>query len=200
MSLRSNFDSFISRPAIYRIQTRLLGRKKLDAQMISAIAEITKSQPGGIIVDVGGGTAQTRQLWPLSWSYISIDPDKRMVDIDDTLQIDRRVGGADKLPVTTEFADVVLLQNMSHHLDDVTWLAALDEAHRVLKPSGILIFMDAVLSKKRWLSRIFWKLDAGHFPRQSEIIEGDISKQFTISKIRRFTLIHHVILLSASPS
>lgn len=200
MSLRTVFDGFVSQPAIYRVQTKLLGRKKLDAQMSAAIKPIATLTPNGIIVDVGGGTAQTRKLWPPEWTYISVDPDERMVEIDDTFLIDRRVGGADELPVDDESADVVLLQNMSHHLEDKIWAASLKEAHRVLKPSGKLVFMDATLSRKRWISRIFWKLDAGHFPRREEVLLEDISRSFSISDVSRFTLVHHVVLVTAIPS
>jgi len=200
MSLRTVFDGFVSQPAIYRVQTKLLGRKKLDAQMSAAIKPIATRTPNGIIVDVGGGTAQTRKLWPSEWTYISVDPDERMVEIDDTFLIDRRVGGADELPVDDESADVVLLQNMSHHLEDKIWVASLQEAHRVLKPSGKLVFMDATLSRKRWISRIFWKLDAGHFPRREEVLLEDISRSFSISDVSRFTLVHHVVLVTAIPS
>jgi ubiquinone/menaquinone biosynthesis C-methylase UbiE len=200
MSLRTVFDGFVSQPAIYRVQTKLLGRKKLDAQMSAAIKPIATRTPNGIIVDVGGGTAQTRKLWPSEWTYISVDPDERMVEIDDKFPIDRRVGGADELPVDDESADVVLLQNMSHHLEDKIWAASLKEAHRVLKPSGKLVFMDATLSRKRWISRIFWKLDAGHFPRREEVLLEDISRSFSISDVSRFTLVHHVVLVTAIPS
>jgi len=200
MAIRTIFDGFVSQPAIYRVQTRLLGRKKLDAQMSAAIKPIATRTPNGIIVDVGGGTAQTRKLWPSEWTYISVDPDERMVEIDDTFPIDRRVGGADELPVDDESADVVLLQNMSHHLEDKIWVASLKEAHRVLKPSGKLVFMDATLSRKRWISRIFWKLDAGHFPRREKVLLEDISRSFSISDVSRFTLVHHVVLVTAIPS
>lgn len=200
MSIRSVYDSFISQPAIYRFQTRLLGRKRLDAQLTQAISEIVAHQKIGIIIDVGGGTAQTRRIWPLSWTYISIDPDERMVELTGNDQIDRRIGSASCLPLADKSADVVLLQNMSHHLDDDTWIAAIDEAFRVLKTSGKLVFMDAIICDTRWLSRLFWKFDAGHFPRRSEILERDISRRFTISDIRRFTMIHHVIVVTAIPS
>ncbi len=200
MSLRKTYDSFVSQPAIYRVQTRLLGREKLDAESSAVIEEVVALRPEGVIVDVGGGTAQTRALWPNSWTYISVDPDQRMIEIEDTLQLDRRIGSADSLPIPSGTADVVLLQNMSHHLDDQIWMGALSEANRVLQPDGILIFMDAVLSKKRWISRVFWKLDAGHFPRRSETLQDDISKQFTITQIRRFTLVHHVIVVLATPN
>jgi SAM-dependent methyltransferase len=200
MSLRTVFDGFVSQPAIYRVQTRLLGRKKLDDQMSAAIEPIVTQMPKGTIVDVGGGTAQTRKLWPSEWTYISVDPDERMVEIDDMSQIDRRLGGADDLPVDEASADVVLLQNMSHHLENEIWVASLKEAHRVLKPTGKLLFMDATLSRERWISRIFWKLDAGHFPRREEILLEDISRCFSITDICRLTLVHHVILVTAKPS
>lgn len=199
MSFRTAFDAFISQPAIYRVQTRILGRRKLDAQMKLAIERVTGECGNGIVVDVGGGTAQTRELWPDSWSYISIDPDIRMVEIEDLVQIDRRIGGADDLPLEDKSVDVLLLQNMSHHLDDWTWKRALEESDRVLKRSGRLIFMDAVLSQNRWISRFFWKLDAGHFPRHEENLESDISKLFDIKVIQRFTLVHHVVLITATP-
>ena len=199
MSFRNAFDSFISHPAIYRVQTRLLGRKKLDEQMRAAIGDLLVSRPSGVIADVGGGTAQTRNLWPDTWTYISIDPDERMTELEDAFQIDRRIGGADELPLTDQSVDVVMLQNMSHHLDDGVWIMAINEARRVLKPSGELLFMDAYYSKKRILSRIFWKLDAGHFPRLPEQLESDIASNFNITSLRRFTLVHHVLLITASP-
>lgn len=161
---------------------------------------VCEAMPPGIVIDVGGGTAQTRVLWPVSWRYISIDPDERMAQLNDKHSIERKIGSAGSLPFENESVDVVLTQNTSHHLDDETWCAFLGDAHRVLKPEGTLIFMDAVLSKTRNISNVFWKLDAGHFQRTAEELQDAIASIFLITDTRQITLIHDVLTVTAKKS
>ncbi len=107
------------------------------------------------------------------------------------------MGGAEALPLPDNSADVVLMQCVSHHLDDSIWPVSLVEAERVLKPGGSFIFLDGVWRKRRWFSRIFWKLDAGHHPRTSEQLETAIAERFTVIDTDRFNVVHHSILISA---
>jgi SAM-dependent methyltransferase len=198
MTLRRTFDSFISQPAIYKFQTRILGRGKLDDEMRIVVSKVCENLQPGIVADVGGGTAQTRELWPDSWRYISIDPDERMTQLNDKQSIERKIGSAGELPFEDGSVDVVLTQNTSHHLDDETWKAFLDETLRVLKPHGVLLFMDAVLNKSRHISNIFWKFDAGHFQRTASELEESIAGTFVITETRRMTLIHDVLTVTAT--
>ena len=199
MSLRSSFDRVVSHPMIYRVQTRLLGRRILDERMQEAITSVAPPASRGIVVDVGGGTAATRDLWPSSWTYISVDPDERMVDLSSSKEVIRHVGSADSVPLPDRSADVVVLQNMSHHLDHKTWGMALQEAHRILHVDGRLIFMDAYFDRRRVISRLFWRLDAGHFPRTRTDLENSISSKFDVLSVSQFTLIHHVLIMIGAP-
>lgn len=199
MSFRDALGRIVSHPTINEFQTRLLGRSRLEAIMTPVAARTFNDAPEGTVVDIGGGTARSRAMWPAEWTYYSIDPDARVLAVEPTDKpIERLVGDAAALPLPDNSADVVLMQCVSHHLDDSIWPVSLAEANRVLKPGGSFIFIDGVWTKRRWLSRAFWKLDAGHYPRTSEQLESAITNQFKISDIERFTLVHHSILLTAS--
>ena len=91
------------------------------------------------------------------------------------------------------------MQCVSHHLDDSIWPVSLSEANRVLKPGGSFIFVDGVWTKRRWLSRVFWKLDAGHYPRTSEQLESAINDKFNVLDTERFALVHHSLIITAKP-
>jgi SAM-dependent methyltransferase len=139
-------------------------------------------------------------LWPDGWTYISIDPDERVAELDtngDTIQ--RLVGDASKLALHDDSVDVVMMKNVSHHLDDEIWAGALSEVRRVLKPDGYFVFVDALWSPRRYISRLAWSLDAGRFPRVSERLEGDIAKSFDVESVQRLTLVHHCIMLTGRP-
>ena len=200
MSFRSVLERIVSHPTINEFQTRLFGRSRLEAIMNPVAAHTFADTPEGTVVDIGGGTARSRAMWPAEWTYYSIDPDARVLEVEATDKpIERLVGDAAALPLPDNSADVVLMQCVSHHLDDSIWPISLREAKRVLKPEGSLIFVDGLWTNHRWISRAFWKLDAGHYPRTSEQLESAITGQFSIVDIERFTLVHHSILLTASP-
>jgi ubiquinone/menaquinone biosynthesis C-methylase UbiE len=139
-------------------------------------------------------------MWPTEWTYYSIDPDARVLKVETTEKpIERLVGDASALPLPDSRADVVLMQCVSHHLDDSIWPASLTEAHRVLKPGGSFIFLDGAWRKRRWFSRVFWRLDAGHYPRTSDDLERAVADEFQILETDRFNVVHHSILLTARP-
>jgi len=139
-------------------------------------------------------------MWPAEWTYYSIDPDARVLSVEATDKpIERLVGDAAALPLPDNSADVVLMQCVSHHLDDSTWPVSLAEAQRVLKPGGTFLFLDGVWRKSRWFSRLFWKLDAGHFPRTSQVLETSIREHFEVEETDRFNVVHHSILVMGTP-
>jgi len=201
MSLRDVFGRIVSHPKVNEFQTHLLGRSRLEAHL-GPVATLTFADlPIGTVVDIGGGTARSRSMWPTEWTYYSIDPDARVLTVEPTeKQIERLVGDASALPLPDNSADVVLMQCVSHHLDDSIWPASLTEANRVLKPGGSFIFLDGVWRKRRWFSRVFWRLDAGHFPRTSDDLERAVAEEFQILETDRFNVVHHSILLTARSS
>jgi SAM-dependent methyltransferase len=64
--------------------------------------------------------------------------------------IDATVGDARRLEVSDGTVDAVLLLGPLYHLDDGGWAAALREAHRVLRPGGLL----AAAAISRWRALI----------------------------------------------
>ena len=173
MAIRETVARVSSHPKVYEFQRLVLGGRKLDAHVDRVVTRITQNREPGVIIDVGGGTARSRALWPDDWTYFSIDPDDRMVEIDGPeSDVHRVVGSAGSLPFDDDFADVVFMKDTSHHLDDATWSDSLKEMQRVLKPDGVFVFLDAVLNPKRRFSVWFWKLDNGKWPRSTEALEG----------------------------
>ena len=198
MALREYIASITSHPTVYEFQRWILGGRKLDQNLEPIVQRVCQGSEGGVVVDVGGGTARSRALWPLNWTYFSIDPDDRMATLDEgNFSIERVVGSADHLPFENDFADVVFMKDTSHHLDDATWIASLGEMARILKPNGHFVFLDATFNPSRWFSVGFWKLDNGKWPRTSAVLEADLRDFFTIEEIDRFSLIHNVILVTA---
>jgi SAM-dependent methyltransferase len=164
------------------------------------VEEATRGRSSGTVLDLGGGTANARSLWPDDWDYLSVDPDQRLATLENADQkMHRLVGDASQLGLVADSIDVVLMKNVSHHLDDTTWSGALSEVRRILKPDGYFIFVDALWTQNRIVSRLAWTVDAGRFPRVSDKIEDAIATAFDVESVERLTLIHHCILLITRP-
>jgi SAM-dependent methyltransferase len=200
MSTRDTISRIVSHPRVFQVQTALLGGNRLTKSLLPLVSRATKGVPSGTVVDVGGGTASARSLWPVGWTYISLDPDQRLVTFDNTDDgMQRLVGDASRLALLDNSVDVVFMKNVSHHLDDTQWPNALAEIRRVLKPDGYFLFVDALFSQYRLISRLAWSVDAGRFPRVSEKVEQAIADSFDVEYLERLTLIHHCIMVTSRP-
>jgi SAM-dependent methyltransferase len=200
MTARDLIYRIISNPRVFQIQTTLLRGHRLNDALLPVARRATSGRTEGKVIDVGGGTASARSLWPDSWTYISIDSDPRLVTFSNTDDAMRKfVGDASRLALRDDSVDIVLMKNVSHHLDNEKWLKALSEAERVLSPDGRFIFLDAVRTPRRPISRLAWSLDAGRFPRISTSIENAIAAHFEIDELERMTFLHHCILLTGRP-
>jgi SAM-dependent methyltransferase len=210
----ARYGRLISHPRIYQAQVVLTGRDRLEAAMAPVVSRAQAGRTEGVIVDVGGGTARARSMWPAGWRYISVDPDERHVDdhggddqsgagdqhaaVDvEGLTIERVVGGAESIPLPDACAHNVLMSAMSHHLDDAQWSAALGEVERILEPGGALVFVDGVFSRWNPVSRLGWVLDAGRHPRRLDRLVTDLSSRFTIESMSRLTLLHDSVIVLA---
>ncbi|MCI0452407.1 MAG: class I SAM-dependent methyltransferase [Candidatus Latescibacteria bacterium] len=88
---------------------------------------------GDVVYDVGCGTKPfVRPLASLEVAYVGIDIDNGFYG-EDAVDI---MGVADALPLRAGVADAVLSSQVIEHLSDPE--EALREAHRVLKPGGLL--------------------------------------------------------------
>jgi SAM-dependent methyltransferase len=93
----------------------------------------------GIMVELGAGTGIfTRQLIKLGQSVIAVEPvvSMRSLLADVVPEADIRIGAAENIPVDTGAAHSVVASQSFHWVD---YRKALDEIHRVLRPSGHLV-------------------------------------------------------------
>jgi SAM-dependent methyltransferase len=200
MSVRAGISKIVSHPVVFNAQTALLGGKRFALKLEPVALHTTRGQVRGTVLDVGGGTASGHALWPADWTYISLDPDKRVVRGDASRGAIRRiVGDASCLGLGDDSVDVVMMKGVSHHLDDSTWLSALSEVRRILRPDGYFLFVDGVFSRERWISRLAWFADTGRFPRPSSQLESAIAKSFEVESIERMNLLHRSLVLVGRP-
>jgi SAM-dependent methyltransferase len=194
--VRGLYSRAISHPRVYKAQGMLLGRDRLEAAMRPVVEQAVGGTAAGTVVDVGGGTAEARALWPSGWRYIAVDNDARMEDIRPD-SMERVTGSAGRVPLPDGLADHVLMSNVSHHLDDRTWSAALTEIRRMLRPDGTFIFVDGVFVPGDVVSRLGWFLDAGRHPRPESRLLADVSSEFDVVSVDRLRLLHHVVVVEA---
>jgi SAM-dependent methyltransferase len=194
--VRSLYSRAISHPRLYTAQGVLLGRERLKAAMRPVIDRAVGGASSGTVVDIGGGTAEARALWPSGWRYIAVDNDERMEGLK-TDSMERVTGSAEDVPLPDGLATHVFMSSVSHHLDDRTWAAALTEVRRVLRPDGTFVFMDGHFVRGDVLSRLGWFLDAGRHPREESRLLADVSSVFDVVSVDRLRLLHHVVIVEA---
>jgi SAM-dependent methyltransferase len=200
MSVRNHFSRIVSHPRVFDAQTALLGARRLAEVLQPITARVTQGRATGTVVDVGGGTASGYSLWPENWTYLSLDPDKRLVEHDTSGGTIRRiVGDATCMGFRDHSVDVVMMKGVSHHLDDAAWPLALSEVRRILRPGGHFLLVDGVWSRRRWISRLGWALDTGRFPRASAEIERAVAESFHVEPSERLTLLHDCVILTGRP-
>jgi SAM-dependent methyltransferase len=200
MAARDFVSRVVSHPRVFDAQTTLLGARRLERVMRPLALGVTRGRPRGTVVDVGGGTASAHAWWPEQWTYVSVDPDRRVVRHDRVSdRIHRVVGDASRLAFADRSVDVVLMKGVAHHLDDSTWPRALSEANRILKPEARLVFVDGLWSSRRWISRLGWMVDAGRHPRGSARLFEDLARWFEVEATERLTLLHDCLVVTARP-
>lgn len=91
------------------------------------------------VLDVGGGTGRAARAVSVS-ERIVVDPAAGMLS--QATQHDLTAVRADgsRLPVREESVDAVLIVDALHHIADRS--AALAEAHRVIRPGGVLVVFE----------------------------------------------------------
>lgn len=184
---------------MYRIQTRLLGRDRLTAALAPVVERTVGGRATGTVIDLGGGIAPYRDLWPESWTYYSVDPDERPAQIGSaSTRVVHLAGTAASVPLEAGVADMVFMSSMSHHLDDPVWSASLAEAERLCRPGGSFLFVDGVWNPSRRISRLGWFVDGGRHPRSAHDLESAIAGTFSIEAVERLTLLHDVLIVVAT--
>jgi SAM-dependent methyltransferase len=183
----------VANPLIYDFCQWLAGasvNKKFFREEFASLPE------KGCVLDVGGGTGLSRPLLPAGWNYCCLDPDPQKLKgfrakypRDESVQ-----ASACNIPLPNESFDLCIMIAVSHHLTDEEFRLSLCEIHRLLRPGGKFILMDAVWNPSNIRSRLLWFLDRGSYPKQRHILEGFVSNIFPIISTKKWKVHHEYVL------
>jgi ubiquinone/menaquinone biosynthesis C-methylase UbiE len=110
------------------------------------------------------------------------------------------VGDATAAPLRDRSVALVISKNMSHHLNDEQLAAMLSEAQRLLCDDGWMIFVDAVWSPRRPISRLLWRYDRGAFPRAGAALQALLLRYFEAAgPPEHFAVWHRYLLWVGRP-
>ncbi len=165
--LKRMLHRIVAHPQVYDAVQRLAGASKVERLLSRRVPGRDRSAR---VLDVGGGTGISRNLWP-----------------DDCTD-------ATRIPIRDGSLDTVLCKLVTHHLTDQAMSALIDESARVLKDDGIFVFMDAVWAPRRPAGRLLWSLDRGTNPRRADTLRACISRRFRIRHWEHFSIYHEYVL------
>lgn len=112
---------------------------RLEAARTRELLTAALPPPPARILDVGGGPGLHAQWIADRGHHVSlVDIVETHVQAARESGLDATIGDARRLDQPDTSVDAVLLLGPLYHLDDVGRAAALTEAHRVLRPGGLL--------------------------------------------------------------
>lgn len=119
-------------------------------QLRDRIVDLAAPRATDVVVDVGSGTGllslalapRVEQIWAIDISPSMVDYLRTKAASAGIDNIDVAVASAVSLPLVDGLADVVVSNYCFHHVDDAGKRRALQEAMRVLRPGGRLVFAD----------------------------------------------------------
>jgi ubiquinone/menaquinone biosynthesis C-methylase UbiE len=119
-----------------------------ETEVEAVVLALTQNRPIETLVDLGTGTGRMLEIFsPLAKNLIGLDMSHEMLAIARTTIEQRGIRNAQTrladiyaLPLKSESADLVLIHQVLHFLDDP--MKALHEAKRILKPGGQLLVVD----------------------------------------------------------
>lgn len=82
---------------------------------------------------------------------------------------------------------------MVHHLTDAMFDQVFEEARRILKEGGQLIFLDPILNRHLWTGRLLWRLDRGSNPCTAEDLRRQMESRFKIVLWEKFAIYHEYV-------
>lgn len=147
------------------------------------------------ILDLGGGTGLYRDLWPVNYQYICLDSDpvKLKELIHQYPGVSVVLADAGRIPMKDQSIDVIFCSSFSHHIPENVLEMVFAESARVLKASGKIIFIDAILRQESLLNRFLWTLDRGDCPHTTEQLTFLAGKHFLISCFDKFSIYYDYI-------
>jgi ubiquinone/menaquinone biosynthesis C-methylase UbiE len=144
----------------YARQSKIGSRIMYSPFARQIVQSLVTLDEGATIVDLGTGPGllaiELHKLWPQA-RIVGVDPSDEMLSIArknaeaaGVLSFEAKLGSAEKIPLPSESADLVVSQSSFHEWEEP--LRGLGEAFRILKPGGSLILKDY---NGAWLSP--WK-------------------------------------------
>jgi len=180
-------------PVVYDLSQWLAGAS-VSRQIFRE--EFAKLPCHGRVLDVGGGTGLSRPLLPEKWSYCCLDPDPQKLEgFRAKFPQDEYVEASGcEIPLLDESFDLCLMNAVSHHLTNQELHTSLSEIRRVLRPQGMLVFLDAIWNPTNLRGRFLWSVDRGSFPKTEETLRNHLARYFKIDRTRNWKIHHEYAL------
>ena len=194
--LKRSLQAIMSVPVMYDGMQRFFGVNKKKRILRKLLAFDGRRE---IVVDVGGGTGLYKDLWPAHFTYVCLDadPEKLRGYTDKYPQGQKICSDAGQLGLRSSSVDSVFCSSMSHHIQEELLEKVIQEMARVIKPGGLLVFIDAVWIPERRLNRFLWSLDRGEHPHTAQVLEKLIGKYSQIETFEKFSIYYDYVLFIA---
>ena len=179
-------------PWVYDHIQILAGQERIVEMLSKGIAPLSPK----VVVDIGGGTGTTRNLFPPGCRYICLDLEMpKLTGFRSKIPAGLAVlGDATSMPFIDCVADMVICKSVTHHLTDLMLERALDEGRRVLRAGGHMVLLDAVLNRQRLAGRVLWSLDRGAHPRSEHELKMKLKDRFNVVHWETFAIYHEYVL------
>jgi ubiquinone/menaquinone biosynthesis C-methylase UbiE len=186
----------VKHPVVYDAVQSAVGARGFERALKRELAAL---QLSGSVLDVGGGTGAWRRLFPPELRHVCLDLDPIKLRGFKHKYADgvALLADATAMPFADQAFEAVWCVFVAHHLDDVALARMIDEAARVLKPGGSLLFADALFVPRRLPGRLLWRYDRGRHPRALAQHRAALGRRFHIVTERRFAAMHEYVLLIA---
>jgi ubiquinone/menaquinone biosynthesis C-methylase UbiE len=198
--LKRVLGSVVSNGFVYDTLQRAVGSNRFDTIIRNALEPIA---PDCTVIDAGGGTGLSRNIWPLHCDYVIIDNDPVKLEAYARKNLPGKaiIGDITAFDFESGSVDFVFSKWVSHHLDDQSLEGFLVDSSRILNVGGKLVFFEALYSTDKALSKVMWRYDRGSCPRNEETLLGVLNRHFTASRTDFIdTPFHRHVLYIGSPN
>jgi SAM-dependent methyltransferase len=153
---KDRYGGLLENPLISGIQRALL-----DAGRVSGLQDVLKPYALDSVLDAGCGLGECA-LIPRTGEYIGVDNSlPRIRHAAWKHKVCRfLLGDARSLPLSSDCVDAALMTDTSHHMDDETLTAVLNELRRVARRL-VVVSDPVVLPGQNALSRFLYRMDRG---------------------------------------
>ncbi len=123
-------------------------RTELFGARFTALSLLSLVHPESVVADIGCGTGNASELLaPFVRSVIAIDQSPPMIEAAQTrlkhyTNVEFRQGEVESLPLANGEVDIVVCLLILHHVSEPD--AACRELKRVIKPGGVVLFVDMI--------------------------------------------------------